>query len=94
MLEKFEAYHKRAVELHKKREKIEQLSALFTSARKKIALLDTQTKDATICVDSGWVGYNEVHYIFCANNQSLLCFPKPGEPSKVVFRDGNIALVL
>lgn len=94
LLEKFEAYHKRAVELHKKREKIEQLSALFTSARKKIALLDTQTKDATICVDSGWVGYNEVHYIFCANNQSLLCFPKPGEPSKVVFRDGNIALVL
>ncbi|MBX7490358.1 FapA family protein [Helicobacter turcicus] len=94
LLEKFEAYHARVVALREKREKINQLSGTFKSAREDIARLDVQTKDATISVDSGWVGYNEVHYTFYAPSRDFLCIPKPGEPSKVIYKDDKIELVL
>lgn len=94
LLEKFEAYRARVVALREKREKINFLSETFKNARDALAELDAQTKDATISIDSGWVGYNEVHYTFYAPSKDLLCIPKPGEPSKVIYKNDKIELVL
>lgn len=93
LLEKFEAYHARVVALRKKREKINQLSETFKNARNALAKLDAQTKNATISVDSGWVGYNEVHFTFYAPSKELLCIPKPSQPSKAIYQDDKIVLV-
>ncbi|WDL75415.1 DUF342 domain-containing protein [Helicobacter winghamensis] len=94
LLEKFEAYRARVVALREKREKINFLSETFKNARDALVELDAQTKDATISIDSGWVGYNEVHYTFYAPSKDLLCIPKPGEPSKVIYKNDKIELVL
>lgn len=94
LLEKFEAYHARVVALKEKRDKINHLSAEFRFAKEELKRLDMATKDATISVDSGWVGYNEVHYIFNSPSRELLCIPKPSEPSKVIYKDGAIHLTL
>lgn len=94
LLEKFQEYHTRVVALRKKRERINELSGAFKDARDAIAKLDAQTKNATINVDSGWAGYNEIHYIFYAPSRDLLCIPKPSEPSKVIYKNDKIELVL
>ncbi|MCI5968459.1 FapA family protein [Helicobacter sp.] len=94
LLEKFETYHKRIVALREKREKINRLSEGFKNARDALVKLDKQTENATISIESGWVGYNEVHYTFYAPSRELLCIPKPGEPSKVVYTNNKIELIL
>ena len=94
LLERFEAYHNRMLALQEKRAKINSLSATFKQARDELSKLDKATKDATISVDSGWVGYNEVHYIFNSPSKELLCIPKPSEPSKVIYKNDEIKLIL
>ncbi|TLD87875.1 FapA family protein [Helicobacter sp. MIT 05-5294] len=94
LLAKFEEYHQRVLALKNKRQKINELSADFKSAREALNMLDEMTKNAIIMIDGGWIGYNEVHYVFYSPSRELLCVPKPGEPSKVVYQKGKIQLVL
>ncbi|TLD85330.1 DUF342 domain-containing protein [Helicobacter sp. MIT 11-5569] len=94
LLEKFEAYRARVVALREKREKINQLSEAFKNARDDIIKLDSQTKNATITIESGWVGHNEVHYTFYAPSKELLCVPKPGEPTRVIYENDKVVLAL
>ena len=66
----------------------------FKNAREALNVLDELTKNATITIESGWIGYNEVHYVFYSPSRELLCVPKPSEPSKVVYQKGKIQLIL
>ena len=94
LLTRFEEYYQRVILLKNKRQKINALSMDFKSAREALNVLDEMTENATIIVESGWIGYNEVHYVFYSPSRELLCIPKPGEPSKVVYKNDKIELVL
>ncbi|WP_297813918.1 flagellar assembly protein A [uncultured Helicobacter sp.] len=94
LLTRFEEYYQRVVLLKAKRQKINELSIDFKTAREALNGLDEMTKNATIVIEGGWVGYNEVHYIFYSPSRELLCIPKPGEPSKVIYQKGEIQLIL
>lgn len=94
LLAKFEEYHQRVLALKNKKQKINELSMDFKNAREALNMLDEMTKNATIAIDSGWIGYNEVHYVFYSPSRELLCVPKPGEPSKVIYQKGKIQLIL
>ncbi len=94
LLSQFEAYRARTLALKEKRERIHKMSEDFKKARALLAQMDERTKDATVVIDSGWVEYNEVHYVFYSPSRELLCIPKPGEPSKVVYENDAIHLIL
>lgn len=94
LLAKFEEYHQRVLALKNKRQRINELSMDFKNAREALNVLDELTKNATITIESGWIGYNEVHYVFYSPSRELLCVPKPGEPSKVVYQKDKIQLIL
>lgn len=94
LLSKFEEYHARVVALKEKRQKINALSAAFKEARDALNQLDSNTKNGIIEVQSGWIGYNEIHYIFHSPQKEFMLIPRAGEPSKAIFQNGQIHLIL
>lgn len=94
LLTKFEAYHTRILALKEKKTRINALSELSKQAYNALNKLDSATKEGVIDVQSGWVGYNEIHYIFYSPKQEFMLIPKMGEPSKAIFQNNQIHLVL
>ncbi|WP_104721929.1 FapA family protein [Helicobacter mesocricetorum] len=85
LLKEFEAYHQLILNLKQKREKINQLSQTYKQSLKDLNAFDEATQEATIEIQSGWVGYNEVHYRFYAPKLELMLIPKPSQPKKVAY---------
>ena len=94
LIKKFENYHQFMKNFKEKRSKIDKLSEDFKEAKKALIEMDSKTKEAQIIIHSGWVGHNEVHYNFHTKNQDLVLLPKAGDPSKVVYKDGKLELIL
>ncbi|CAM2948460.1 FapA family protein [Helicobacter burdigaliensis] len=94
LLDNFETYHKLITSLKEKRQKINELSVAFKDAKDKLAKLDLQTKTATIEVQSGWVGYNEVRYTLHSPKLELSLTPKFGDGTKVIFNKNDEKLEL
>ena len=93
-LTKFEEYHTRILALKEKKAKINALSELSKQAYNALNKLDSATKEGVIEIQSGWVGYNEIHYLFYSPKQEFMLIPKIGEPSKVIFQNNQIHLVI
>ena len=94
LLAKFQEYHARVIALKEKKAKINTLSELSKQAYNALNKLDLATKEGTIVVQSGWVGYNEIHYVFYSPKNEFMLIPKAGEPSRVIFKNDKIHLVL
>ena len=94
LLAKFQEYHARVIALKEKKAKINTLSELSKQAYNALNKLDLATKEGTIVVQSGWVGYNEIHYVFYSPKNEFMLIPKAGEPSRAIFKNDKIHLVL
>ncbi|MDE5602400.1 MAG: FapA family protein, partial [Helicobacter sp.] len=94
LLKEFESYHQLVLNLKKKREKINQLSQIYKQTLQDLNEFDEATQRATIEIQSGWVGYNEVHYYFYAPKLELTLMPKPSQPTKVAYDKQSQQLVL
>ena len=94
LLAKFQEYHARVIALKEKKAKINTLSELSKQAYNALNKLDLATKEGTIVVQSGWVGYNEIHYVFYSPKNEFMLIPKAGEPSRVIVKNDKIHLVL
>ncbi len=94
LLKEFEAYHQLVLDLKHKQETINQLSQTYKQSLKDLNTFDEATQNATIEIQSGWVGYNEVHYHFYSPKLELMLIPKPNQPKKVSYNKQTKQLIL
>ncbi|MDE5592028.1 MAG: hypothetical protein K2I63_03620 [Helicobacter sp.] len=94
LLDKFQIYHKMVIDFKQKKEKLDLLNANFEECVQALKDFDQSVQNAVVEIESGWVGYNEVHYCFYHPAHELTLIPKQGEPHKVSFDSRTQKLVL
>ncbi|MDA3967038.1 FapA family protein [Helicobacter sp. WB40] len=86
LLNKFEEYHNMVVSLKERKQKLEILNNLYKTSTAQLSNIDKEIFYSYVEVLSGWVGYNEVRFIFnFPEHKELMVIPHKSNKPKVIY---------